>query len=131
LRLEAGERELLNERFERHAVLEPDRDRHREAIHERTESRTLFVHIDEDLAERAIEVLAGPEEDLVAPDARLLGPPGSLLGQAHAHPVRSHDDGRTRRTLTTSPLRIDLENNGVAIPILPRALAGRRRAERL
>ena len=86
--------ERLDELLERHAVLQADRDRDREAVHERAEGSAFLVHVDEDLAELAVDVLAGPEIDLVAADRGLLGvalasvrqaltldrSPGDLLG---------------------------------------------------
>ncbi len=41
------------------------------------------MHVDEDLAERAVLVLAGAEEDLVPADVRFLREAAALRGQAH------------------------------------------------
>ena len=70
--LEAGEDEGVDELLERHAVLQAERDGDREAVHQAAEGRALLVHVDEDLAERAVLVLAGAQVDLVAADDRLL-----------------------------------------------------------
>jgi len=43
------------------------------------------MHVDEDLAEPAVRVLAGPEIDLVAADAGLLGVALSSSGRRFAH----------------------------------------------
>ena len=83
LRLEARERELIDVRLQRHAVLQADADAHGKAVHQAAEGRALLVHVDEDLAERAVVVLAGAQEDLVPADARLLREAHALLGQAH------------------------------------------------
>jgi hypothetical protein len=53
-----------------------------EAVHQRAEGGALLVHVDEDLAEVAVLVLTGAQEDLVATDARLLREAAALLGQA-------------------------------------------------
>src|SRR5271166_1881756 len=71
-RLEPGERERLDELLERHAVLQTHRDRDREIVHQRAEGRAFLVHVDEDLGEPAVLVLAGPQIDLVATDRGLL-----------------------------------------------------------
>src|ERR1019366_6817054 len=59
------------------------------------EGGALLVHVDEDLAERPVFVLAGPEEDLVTADAGLLRIPMATLRQADALAVHS----RVRRHL--------------------------------
>src|SRR5688572_10306555 len=84
VRLEARERELLDELLERYAVLQTDRHRHREAVHQRAEGSPLLVHVDEDLAECAVLVLAGAQEHLVPADVGFLREASALLGQAHA-----------------------------------------------
>ena len=43
------------------------------------------MHVDEDLAEPAVRILAGPEIDLVAADAGLLGVALSASGKRFAH----------------------------------------------
>jgi hypothetical protein len=72
-RLEPGEGEGLDIFFERNAVLQAERHRDREIVHERPERGALLVHVNEDFTQPAVGVLAGPEIDLVASDPRLLG----------------------------------------------------------
>jgi hypothetical protein len=82
VRLEAGEAERVDELLERHAVLQAEADGDGEAVHQAAEGGALLVHADEDLAERAILVLAGVDVDLVAADRRLLGVAGAAVGHA-------------------------------------------------
>ncbi len=63
--LEAREGERLDELFERHAVLQAERDCDREVVHQRAEGRAFLVHVDEDLAELAAFVFAGAQVDFV------------------------------------------------------------------
>jgi len=84
-RLEAREGERVDVFLERHAILQADRDRDREIVHEASEGGALLVHVDEDLAEPAVRILAGPEIDLVAADPRLLGVALSSSGKAFPH----------------------------------------------
>ena len=79
--LEAREDEGVHELLERHAVLEPERDGDGEAVHEAAEGRAFLVHVEEDLAQRAVLVLAGAEVDLVAAHHRLLRVAGAAIGQ--------------------------------------------------
>ena len=72
-RLELGEGEGLHIFFQRHAVLQAERDGDGEVVHHRTEGSTFLVHVDEDLAEAAVAEFAGAQIDLVAADDRLLG----------------------------------------------------------
>src|SRR5438128_5411317 len=46
----------------------PHRDRDREIVHQRAESRAFLVHVDEELVQAAVLVLAGAQIDLVAAD---------------------------------------------------------------
>src|SRR5690606_676546 len=85
LRLEAAEGELLDVVLEGHAVLEAHRDADGEAVHQRAEGGAFLVHVDEDLAERAVLVLTGAEEDLVPADARLLREAGAARREAVTH----------------------------------------------
>ncbi len=72
-RLEAREGERVDVFLERHAILQADRDRDREIVHEAPESWRAFMHVDKDLAQPAVRILAGAEIDLVSADAGLLG----------------------------------------------------------
>ena len=85
-RLEAREGEGVDVLLERHAVLQAERDGDGEVVHQRAEGGAFLVHVDEDLAEPPVLVLAGAEIDLVAADGGLLrvalAPVGQLLALA-------------------------------------------------
>ena len=101
----------LDELLERHAVLQAHRDRDREIVHQRAKGRALLVHVDKELGEPAVLVLAGAQIDLVAADRGLLrvafapvGQPSALAALHHAldHPLdEPFDDplGDQRRAL--------------------------------
>jgi hypothetical protein len=88
-RLELGEGEGVDEFLERHAVLQADRDRDGEVVHHRPEARAFLVHVDEDLAERAVVVFAGAQVHLVPADIGLLGV--ALAPLRHLLAVRADD----------------------------------------
>ncbi|CCC97391.1 protein of unknown function [Azospirillum baldaniorum] len=91
-RLKAGEGEGLHELFQRHAVLQADRHRDGEVVHQRAEGGALLVHVDEDLADAAVLILAGAQVDLVAADGRLLGVALAAVRQALALGALALDD---------------------------------------
>ncbi len=68
--------------FQRHAVLQADRDRDGEVIHQRAEGGAFLVHVDEDLAELAIVELPRVQVDLVSPHGRLLDVTPAPIRQA-------------------------------------------------
>ena len=70
--------------------MQPDRDRDREIVHQRAEGRAFLVHVDEDLGEPAVLVLAGPEIDLVAADDRFLRVALAAVGQPPALAALDH-----------------------------------------
>ena len=80
-RLEAGEDEGVDVFLERHAVLQAERDRDGEIVHQRAEGGAFLVHVDEDLAEPPVVVFAGAQIDLVAADDRLLDVALAAVGQ--------------------------------------------------
>jgi hypothetical protein len=53
--------------------LQAHRHRDGEVVHHRPEARAFLVHVDEDLAQRAVLVFAGAQVDLVPADDGLLG----------------------------------------------------------
>ena len=57
--LESGEDKCLDKFFERHTVLQAERDRDGEIVHQAAERRTFLVHVEKDFAERPVFVLAG------------------------------------------------------------------------
>src|SRR6476659_11391226 len=71
-RLEAREGEGLDELLERHAILQADRHGDGEVVHKRAESGALFVHVEENLAEPPVLILAGVEVNLMPADHGLL-----------------------------------------------------------
>ena len=71
--LEASEGEGVDIFLERHAILETDRNRDGEVIHERAERGAFLVHVDEDFPQAAVRVFACSQIDLVTADTRLLG----------------------------------------------------------
>ena len=89
-RLEAGEGEGLDEFLQRHAVLQADRNRDGEVVHQRAEGRAFLVHVDEDLGEAAVLVFAGAQIDLVAADRRLLRIALAAIRQAAALGALDH-----------------------------------------
>jgi hypothetical protein len=72
------------------------------------------MHVDEDLAEPAIRILAGPEIDLVAADAGLLGAALSSSGKRFAHDeTREAHDGEFVRGNGVRVARLfDRQNQG-------------------
>src|SRR5712692_5234576 len=70
--LEARIDELVHQRLERHAILQADGNRQREAVHEPGERGALLGHLDKDLARRAVLVHAHGDVALVAPDGELV-----------------------------------------------------------
>ena len=69
---EPREGESFDILFQRHAVLQPERNRDGEIVHERAEGGALFVHVDEDFAQTAVIVFAGAEINLMTADGRFL-----------------------------------------------------------
>src|SRR5437867_7479984 len=72
VRLEPREQERFHELFQRHTMLEPQRDRDREAVHQAAEGRALLVHVQEDLPQRPVGILTRPEVELVTADNSFL-----------------------------------------------------------
>mmetsp|Transcript_22711 Transcript_22711/g.37493 ORF Transcript_22711/g.37493 Transcript_22711/m.37493 type:complete len:741 (+) Transcript_22711:830-3052(+) len=66
-RLELGEGERIHELLKRHAILQTNRHRDGKVVHHGPETRTLFVHVDKDLAEVPVLIFARAQIDLVAP----------------------------------------------------------------
>src|SRR5262245_51068516 len=79
--LEAGEGEGLDELIERNAVLQADRDGDGEIVHERAEGGAFLVHVEKDLAEPSVVVLAGMKVDLMPADHGLLDVAGAAVGK--------------------------------------------------
>ena len=80
-RLEAREGESIDIFFQRHAILQAERDRDGEIVHQRAESGAFLVHVDENLADAAVFIFAGAEIDLVPADNRLLGVALAAVGE--------------------------------------------------
>src|SRR5207248_10158248 len=85
LRVKAHVAELAHERLERYPVLEPDRDRGRERVHHAAQGRAVLADVgEEDLAQRAVLVLAGRDVALVPRDRELVRERLALARQAVA-----------------------------------------------
>ena len=91
---EPGEGERLDERLQRHAVLQPQADRDREIVHQPAERRAFLVQRDEHLAQRAVVVFAGAQVQPMAADRCLLG-----VARAPRAAIR----GGARRALAGAP----------------------------
>ena len=89
-RLEAHVRERLDERAQRHAVLQPVGDRLGKGVHDAGERRALLGHREEHLAGTTVVVLADGDEALAVGDAELERAPAPALRQLLAH--RAVDD---------------------------------------
>src|SRR5689334_318939 len=70
--IEFGEGEFVNEFFQRHTILQADRNRDRETVHHAAHGSTFFRHIDEDLTERTITILTCTKEYRLSIDLRFL-----------------------------------------------------------
>jgi hypothetical protein len=77
--------------LQRHAVLQADGNRDGEVVHQAAEGGALLVHVDEDLADPAVLVLAGAQVDLVAADDGFLGVALAALRQPVAFVRTLHD----------------------------------------
>ena len=71
-RLEARMGELVHQRLQRHAVLQRQRDRGRERVHQAGDRRAFLAHRQEDLARRAVLVHADRDVAFVPGDAELV-----------------------------------------------------------
>ena len=72
-RLEPAVGELVDEDLQRHAVLQADRDRRPEDVHQAADRRALLGHRDEQLAGPAVGVEADVDVALVTLDVELVG----------------------------------------------------------
>ena len=59
-RLEAREGEGIDELFQRNAILQTDGHRDRKVVHERAEGGAFLMHVDKDLAQTTVCILASP-----------------------------------------------------------------------
>ncbi len=84
VRLETREQEGIDELFQRHAVLQAQRDGDGEAVGHAAEGGPFLVHVEEDLAQGAVLVFAGAQINLVIADAGLLRVAGPAVGQTAA-----------------------------------------------
>ena len=81
-RLKAREQERVDIFFERHAILQADRNRNREIVHQRAEGGAFLVQVNEDFAEFAIVIFAGVQIDFVTADLRFLNVAFAAFRQA-------------------------------------------------
>ena len=79
-RFEPGEGEGVDEFFQRHAVLQTNRNRDGEVVHHRPEASAFLVHVDEDFAKRVVFVFAGPQVHFVTAHDGLLSIAATTFG---------------------------------------------------
>src|SRR6187455_1358342 len=91
-RLEAHVAELRDVHVERHAVLEPERDRDHERVHEAGQGRALLRDVHEDVAGRPVLEEADVDVALVLADLELAADLRAVVRQAPA--LRVADDTR-------------------------------------
>ena len=85
---EARVRELLAEQFQRHAVLQRDRDAQGEAVHQAADRRSFFSHGDEEFAGIAVGIEADGDVALVISDLEFMRDRSALFLQLVAHSAR-------------------------------------------
>ncbi len=86
--LEARVRELLAEQLQRNSVLQRDRNRESEAVHQPADRRTFLGHGDEQLAGRAVRIKTDGEISFVASNIELMRNRGALFGQLVPYRLR-------------------------------------------
>ena len=84
-RLEAGVREFLAQQLERHTMLQRDRHRQGEAVHEPADRRAFFCHGDENFARAAVGIEADRDVALVSADVELVRHRHALFRQLVPH----------------------------------------------
>ena len=131
VRLELREQEGVHVGLKRHAVLQPDRDGDREAVHQRAEGRAVLGHRDEDLAQARVLELARVQVDRVAADLGLLREAGTPRGQRLALPALQPDQLPRQHTrvlprqhaddplhLVQRLLRVELRRRGLLVEVV-------------
>src|SRR6202023_1268846 len=86
--LEAGVGKLLAQQFQLYAVLDGNRDRQGEAVHQAADRRSLFRHLDEELAGFSVGIETYCDVALMPSDIEFVRDGGALLGQAMTHGAR-------------------------------------------
>ena len=86
--LEAGVREFFAEQFQRHAVLQRDRDGQRKAVHQAADGGSFFRHGDEEFAGLAVGIEADGDVALVAADVEFVRDRRALVLQLVPHGAR-------------------------------------------
>src|SRR5713101_4454287 len=84
-RLKARVRKFLAEQFERDTVLERNRDRQREAVHQTRDGRAFLRHLDEEFTRAALGIEADSDVALVVADLEFVRDGGTLFRQSMAH----------------------------------------------
>ena len=72
-RFKPGEGKGLDKFIQRHAVLQANLHGDGEVIHHRAEPGAFLMHVDENFADLAVFIFAGPQIDFVPANDRLLG----------------------------------------------------------
>ena len=75
-------RELLDQRFERHAILQTQANARRKYVHHPAHGRAFLRHRDEDLAGQATVIQSNRDIPLVTGDIKLVRNAGSRRSQA-------------------------------------------------
>ena len=83
-RLEPHVRELVDQRLQRHAVLQADRDRRAEGIHQAADGGTFLGHRDEQLAGAAFRIKPDVDVPFVSADVELVRQGVAGIGQVLA-----------------------------------------------
>ena len=96
-RLEPAMRELVDEDLQRHAVLQADRDRRPQDVHQAADRRALLGHRDEELAGPAVGIEADVDIPLVALDVELVGQAAAGMRQPLAAGLNGVSQERARR----------------------------------
>ena len=92
--------ELIDERFQRHAILQRHRSQNRHRVHQPGDNRTFLVHAEENFARLSIIVEADVDVALMSPDAELVRNSVSFVRQPFPNgPLCRHIDNLTLQHL--------------------------------
>ena len=100
--------ELVDEDLERHAVLQPDRDRRPQDVHQAADRRALLRHGDEKLAGPAVGIEPDVDIAFMALDVELVGQAAAGMRQPLAAGLIGRRGRSARRKSTASPRLVPL-----------------------